>query len=63
MPLAVGPVFAGYTILRVLGPGSRIAIRAIATTTRYLVAFLASDRAGNTTGADYRVDGGFVATV
>jgi NAD(P)-dependent dehydrogenase (short-subunit alcohol dehydrogenase family) len=28
-----------------------------------LVVFLASDRAGNTTGADYRIDGGFVATI
>jgi NAD(P)-dependent dehydrogenase (short-subunit alcohol dehydrogenase family) len=28
-----------------------------------LVVFLASDRAGNTTGSDYRIDGGFVATL
>jgi NAD(P)-dependent dehydrogenase (short-subunit alcohol dehydrogenase family) len=28
-----------------------------------LVVFLASDRAGNTTGADYRIDGGFVTTL
>jgi NAD(P)-dependent dehydrogenase (short-subunit alcohol dehydrogenase family) len=28
-----------------------------------LVVFLASDRAGNTNGADYRIDGGFVTTV
>ncbi|MGB6207749.1 SDR family oxidoreductase [Mycobacterium sp.] len=28
-----------------------------------LVVFLASDRAGNITGDDYRIDGGFVATV
>jgi NAD(P)-dependent dehydrogenase (short-subunit alcohol dehydrogenase family) len=28
-----------------------------------LVVFLASDRAGNITGADYRIDGGFVGTV
>jgi NAD(P)-dependent dehydrogenase (short-subunit alcohol dehydrogenase family) len=27
-----------------------------------LVVFLASDRAGNTTGSDYRIDGGFVTT-
>ena len=28
-----------------------------------LVVFLASDRAGNTTGSDYRIDGGFVTTL
>ncbi|HEY1841396.1 MAG TPA: oxidoreductase [Mycobacterium sp.] len=28
-----------------------------------LVAFLASDRAGNITGSDYRIDGGYVTTV
>ncbi|MDT5139448.1 MAG: hypothetical protein QOD58_3710 [Mycobacterium sp.] len=28
-----------------------------------LVAFLASDRAGNINGSDYRIDGGFVATL
>jgi NAD(P)-dependent dehydrogenase (short-subunit alcohol dehydrogenase family) len=28
-----------------------------------LVAFLASDRSGNTTGSDYRIDGGFVTTL
>jgi NAD(P)-dependent dehydrogenase (short-subunit alcohol dehydrogenase family) len=28
-----------------------------------LVVFLASDRAGNITGSDYRIDGGFVTTV
>jgi NAD(P)-dependent dehydrogenase (short-subunit alcohol dehydrogenase family) len=28
-----------------------------------LVVFLASDRSGNTTGSDYRVDGGFVTTL
>lgn len=28
-----------------------------------LVVFLASDRAGNTTGSDYRLDGGYVATL
>jgi NAD(P)-dependent dehydrogenase (short-subunit alcohol dehydrogenase family) len=28
-----------------------------------LVVFLASDRAGNTTGADYRINGGFVTTI
>ena len=28
-----------------------------------LIVFLASDRARNTTGSDYRVDGGFVATL
>ena len=28
-----------------------------------LVLFLASDRAGNTTGSDYRIDGGFVTTL
>ncbi len=28
-----------------------------------LVAFLASDRTGNITGSDYRIDGGFVTTV
>ena len=28
-----------------------------------LVVFLASDRAGNTTGSDYRIDGGYVATL
>lgn len=28
-----------------------------------LVVFLASDRAGNITGSDYRIDGGYVATV
>jgi NAD(P)-dependent dehydrogenase (short-subunit alcohol dehydrogenase family) len=28
-----------------------------------LVVFLASDRAGNTTGADYRIDGGLVTTL
>ncbi|MEB4210607.1 SDR family NAD(P)-dependent oxidoreductase [Mycobacterium sp. 94-17] len=28
-----------------------------------LVVFLASDRAGNTTGSDYRIDGGIVASV
>lgn len=28
-----------------------------------LIVFLASDRAGNTTGSDYRVDGGYVATL
>jgi NAD(P)-dependent dehydrogenase (short-subunit alcohol dehydrogenase family) len=28
-----------------------------------LVVFLASDRAGNTTGSDYRIDGGFVVTL
>jgi NAD(P)-dependent dehydrogenase (short-subunit alcohol dehydrogenase family) len=25
--------------------------------------FLASDRTGNTTGSDYRIDGGYVATI
>jgi NAD(P)-dependent dehydrogenase (short-subunit alcohol dehydrogenase family) len=28
-----------------------------------LVVFLASDRAGNTTGSDYRIDGGYVTTL
>jgi NAD(P)-dependent dehydrogenase (short-subunit alcohol dehydrogenase family) len=28
-----------------------------------LVIFLASDRAGNTTGSDYRIDGGYVTTL
>jgi NAD(P)-dependent dehydrogenase (short-subunit alcohol dehydrogenase family) len=28
-----------------------------------LVVFLASDRSGNTTGSDYRIDGGFVTTL
>jgi NAD(P)-dependent dehydrogenase (short-subunit alcohol dehydrogenase family) len=28
-----------------------------------LVVFLASDRPGNTTGSDYRIDGGFVTTL
>jgi len=28
-----------------------------------VVVFLASDRAGNITGSDYRIDGGFVTTV
>jgi NAD(P)-dependent dehydrogenase (short-subunit alcohol dehydrogenase family) len=28
-----------------------------------LVVFLASDRSGNTTGPDYRIDGGFVTTL
>ncbi|CNN05097.1 dehydrogenase of uncharacterised specificity%2C short-chain alcohol dehydrogenase like protein [Mycobacterium tuberculosis] len=28
-----------------------------------LVVFLASDRAGNITGSDYRDDGGYVATI
>ncbi|HWS92444.1 MAG TPA: SDR family oxidoreductase [Mycobacterium sp.] len=28
-----------------------------------LVVFLAGDRAGNTTGSDYRIDGGFVTTL
>jgi NAD(P)-dependent dehydrogenase (short-subunit alcohol dehydrogenase family) len=28
-----------------------------------LVVFLASDRAGNITGSDYRIDGGYVATI
>ena len=28
-----------------------------------LIVFLASDRAGNTTGSDYRIDGGYVSTV
>lgn len=28
-----------------------------------LVVFLASDRAGNTTGSDYRIDVGFVTTL
>lgn len=28
-----------------------------------LVVFLASDRAGNTTGSDYRIDGGYVGTL
>lgn len=28
-----------------------------------LIVFLASDRAGNTTGSDYRIDGGYVATL
>jgi NAD(P)-dependent dehydrogenase (short-subunit alcohol dehydrogenase family) len=28
-----------------------------------LVAFLASDRAGNINGSDYRIDGGFVTTL
>ena len=28
-----------------------------------LIVFLASDRAGNITGSDYRIDGGYVATV
>jgi NAD(P)-dependent dehydrogenase (short-subunit alcohol dehydrogenase family) len=28
-----------------------------------LVLFLASERAGNTTGSDYRIDGGYVTTL
>jgi NAD(P)-dependent dehydrogenase (short-subunit alcohol dehydrogenase family) len=28
-----------------------------------LVVFLASDRAGNITGSDYRIDGGYVTTL
>jgi NAD(P)-dependent dehydrogenase (short-subunit alcohol dehydrogenase family) len=28
-----------------------------------LVVFLASDRAGNTTGSDYRIDGGMITTL
>jgi len=28
-----------------------------------LIVFLASDRAGNTTGSDYRIDGGLISTL
>ncbi len=51
--------------------GVRAMITSITPTGRFttpeqvadLVVFLASDRAGNTNGADYRIDGGFVTTL